>query len=195
MSVFVLWEDRAIGTIDKFGPHVFLVACAAHQLRVDRHGLAQSGAINGKACAGNGSVLKELKRDPLWHAAAHVIAVLDTDKLHELLPGIPSRTTVGDAAYSQWTDAIAIEIRRLLPDHGKPRLRVCLLDRNLESLLVMFGRGASGVDAAIGKDRLARDKVLQRAAADVGIVTAACVGMPSWGALVRTVAELVGPGV
>lgn len=89
MSVFVLWEDRALGTIEKFGPHVFLVACVAHELGVERHVLARSGTIGGKPCAGNGNVLGELKRSPLWDAAANIIAVLDTDKLHELLPEHP----------------------------------------------------------------------------------------------------------
>ena len=44
---------------------------------------------------------------------------------------------------------------------------------------------------AYGKNRLDRDKRLQRAASDDGLVQRACSEMPSWGQLVATVTRLV----
>lgn len=34
MTVFVLWEDKATGSIESFGPHAFLIACVASRLVV-----------------------------------------------------------------------------------------------------------------------------------------------------------------
>src|SRR5687768_6390299 len=98
MSVFVLWEDRAISPIAKFGPHVFLTACVAQRLNRDRHELRRSELLDGKSCAGNANVLRELQRAPLWDAGVHVVAVLDTDELHDRISGITSRRTIADAA-------------------------------------------------------------------------------------------------
>jgi len=43
MSVFVLWEDKAAGSITRFGPHVFLIACVASRLGTpDRYRLVKS---------------------------------------------------------------------------------------------------------------------------------------------------------
>lgn len=87
MTVFVLWENHATGPVTRFGPHTFLVACVANLLATDRFELLRSERIKGRSCNGNSNVFRELARRPLWDAVPHLIAVLDTDKLHELLGG------------------------------------------------------------------------------------------------------------
>jgi hypothetical protein len=47
------------------------------------------------------------------------------------------------------------------------------------------------LDQALGKNRLERDKILQRAAGDAGSLDKACAEMPSWEHLVTTVARLL----
>jgi hypothetical protein len=103
MTIFVLWEDKAVSPIARFGPHAFLVACVAARLRErsdavldkpDRHQLMKSGVIGGKPCGGNGNVLRELANEPLWDSIVRVVAVLDTDEIHDRLPGISSRRMV-----------------------------------------------------------------------------------------------------
>lgn len=189
MSVFLLWEDRAVGPITRFGPHVFLVACVASRLGMDRYKVARSQAIDGKPCAGNSNVLRELQRGPLWDSGVHVVAVLDTDELHDRLPGISSRRMVPDAEYPRWSGAVTAEVRKHAPDHGQAHLDVCLLDRNLETLLAIIGRGVRELDEALCKSRLDRDKLLQRSAGDETMIARACTEMPSWEDLVATVAR------
>jgi hypothetical protein len=69
MTVFVLWENHAAGSIDRFGPHTFLVACVADRLQLNRFELLRSERIRGRSCSGNSNVLRELRRRPLWDAA------------------------------------------------------------------------------------------------------------------------------
>lgn len=195
MSVFVLWEDRAISPITRFGPHVFLVACVASRIGTDRYALARSQAIDGKPCSGNSNVLRELQREPLWDSGVQVVAVLDTDRLHDRLPGIRSRQVVPDTEYPRWSDAVVAEIRRHAPHRGQAHLEVCLLDRNLETLLAILGQGVRELDDALGKSRLDRDKILQRASSDESMVRRACAEMPSWDHLVETVARLMSRAV
>jgi len=191
MSIFVLWEDRAIGPLTRFGPHVFLVACVASRMGVNRYELARSERIDGRSCAGNSNVLRELRRGLLWDSGAYVVAVLDTDEIHDRFPVIPSRRTIADAEYERWSDAVVTEVRRHAPDEGHPRLEVCLVDRNLETLLALIGQGAREVDGALGKSRLDRDKILQRASADESLIFRASAEMPSWERLVATVVRLL----
>jgi hypothetical protein len=195
MTVFLLWEDRAVGPVARFGPHIFLVACVASHLGTDRYKLTRSQAIDGKPCAGNSNVLRELHRGPLWDSGVHVVAVLDTDELHDRLPGISSRRTVPDTEYPRWSDAVVAEVRKHAPDHGQTRLDVCLLDRNLETLLAIIGRGVRELDEALGKSRLDRDRILQRAAGDERVIQSACTEMPSWKQLVETVAQRIGRAI
>jgi hypothetical protein len=123
-----------------------------------------------------------------------VVAVLDTDEIHDRLPGIPSRRRVADAEYEQWSDSVVSEVRKQAPDRGHARLEICLLDRNLETLLSVIEHGVGELDDAIAKSRLHRDKILQRAAGDDALVARACAEMPSWERLVATVARLLEPG-
>jgi len=191
MSVFVLWEDKAIGPIERFGPHVFLIARVASRLRVDRYQLMSSGAIDGKPCAGNANVFRELQRGPLWDAVAHVVVVLDTDEIHDRLPGILSRRKIVDTAYKQWSDSVASEVRKRAPEVRHSQLDICFLDHNLETLLALIGDGMPQLGSALGKRRLDRDKILQRAAGDETSVRRACAEMPSWEHLVTTVTRLM----
>lgn len=194
MTVFVLWEDSAISPIARFGPHVFLIACVASRRGVSRYDLARSEAVDGKPCGGNANVFRELKREPLWDSVTHVVAVLDTDEIHDRLPGLPSRRKVADAEYEKWSDSVVSEVRKQAPDRGHARLEICLLDRNLETLLSVIGHGVRELDDALAKNRLHRDKILQRAAGDDALVARACAEMPSWERLVATVTRLLEPG-
>lgn len=191
MNIFLLWEDRAVGPISRFGPHVFLNACVASRVDTDRYKLARSEVIGGRPCAGNGNVLQELQHPPLWDAAIHVIAVIDTDKIHDLFRNIPSRSTIADAEYERWSDAVVAEVRKRAPERAGNQLEVCLLDRNLETLLAVIGREVRELDDALGKSRLHRDKILQRAAGDASLLAKACAEMPSWEHLVATVTRLL----
>ena len=191
MSCFILWEDKAVGPVAKFGPHVFLIACVASCLRVDRYELMSSGVIDGKPCGGNANVFRELQRAPLWDAVAHVVAVLDTDEIHDRLPGIKARRMIDDTAYQQWSDSVVSEVRKQAPEARHSQLEICFLDRNLETLLSLVGEGMPQLASALGKHRLDRDKILQRAAGDQRSVSRARATMPSWDHLVTTVSRLV----
>ena len=190
MSVLVLWEDKSNGPIKGFGPQAFLIACVASRLAVNRHSLARSEAIAAKPCAGNANVLRELRRGPLWDSVAHVVAVLDTDELHDRLP-VASRRTIGDAEYERWSASVMTAVRSSAPPDCHARLEICLLDRNLETLVGVVGRGAREFGDALNKSRLHRDKLLQRAADDQDLLRRACAEMPSWDHLVTTVTRLV----
>lgn len=187
MTVFLLWENHATGAIDRFGPHAFLVACVADRLRVDRFELRRSERIRGRSCSGNGGVLRELGPDrPPWDAAPHLIAVLDSDKLHDLLGGA-ARNLVVDPDYDVWSAQMEARCRERLGPHEADRLTICFLDRNLETLLAVLG------DTSAEKDVVQRDKLLQRAAADPGQIRRASEEMPTWANLVGAVARRVRP--
>lgn len=191
MTVFVLWEDKAISPIASFGPHMFLVACVASRLRMDRYRLMKSEAIDGKPCGGNANLLRELQHSPLWDGVMCVVAVLDTDEIHDRIPGISSRRMIPSTGYQQWSDAVVRELRSHAPEAVQRQLEICFLDHNLETLLSLVGNGMPELDAALGKKRLARDKILHRAAADEGQIHKACAEMPSWNHLVTTVSNVV----
>lgn len=187
MTVFVLWENHATGPIHRFGPHAFLVACVAAQLQMERFELLRSERVMGRACNGNRNVLRDLAPGrPLWDAAAHLIAVLDTDKLHKLWDG-ESRRQVSDTTYDAWSAEMEARCRASLGPHEIDRLTICFLDRNLETLLETLG------DISIEKDIVQRDKVLQRAAGDPALIRRALEQMPTWAHLVSTVARRIGP--
>ena len=185
MTVFVLWENHAAGLIKNFGPHAFLVACVADRLRLDRFELNRSEIINSRSCNGNRNVLRELDPGrPLWNAAPHLVAVLDSDKLHDLLSG-EARRLVTDARYDAWAAQMEARCRERLGTHDATRLTICLLDRNLETLLEVLG------DTSGDKDIVDRDKLLQRAAADPALIRRALDKMPSWANLIDAITRLV----
>lgn len=186
MTVFVLWENHATGSIDRFGPHAFLVACVATRLQLDRFELHRSERILGRSCNGNSNVLRELGRRPLWDAAPHLIAVLDSDKLHKLWAGA-SRQQVADADYGAWAAQMEAKCRERIGPHDATRLTVCFLDRNLETLLNVLG------DTSLEKDVVQRDKLLQRSASDPASIHRALTHMSTWARLVDTVAGRLAP--
>lgn len=183
MTVFVLWENHATGSVDRFGPHAFLLACVADRLQMNRFELQAHKIISGRSCSGNSNVLRQLGRRPLWDAAIHLIAVLDSDKLHDLLGG-EARKLVADPAYDAWSAQMETRCRERIGPHDTARLTICFLDRNLETLLKILG------DASVEKDVVQRDKVLQSAAGDPVLIRRGLEGMPSWANLVDTVATV-----
>lgn len=184
MKVFVLWENHATGPILHFGPHAFLNACVADRLQMDYYELRRSELIHGRSCNGNGGVLRELGRRPLWNAAPHLIAVLDSDKLHELLGG-EARRLIAGPAYDAWSAKMEERCRERLGQHEAARLTLCLLDRNLETLLEVV-EGTS-----VEKDVVERDAILHRAAADPALIRRALDQMPSWAHLVDAVVRRI----
>lgn len=69
--------------------------------------------ISGRSCSGNSNVLRQLGRRPLWDAALHLIAVLDSDKLHDLLGG-EARKLIADPAYEPWSVQMEAKCRERL---------------------------------------------------------------------------------
>jgi hypothetical protein len=184
MTVFVLWENHAAGPIDRFGPHTFLIACVADRLQVDRFELQRSKRIRGRSCNGNGGVLRELAPGrPPWDAARHLIAVLDSDKLHVLLDVEARR--VADPGLDAWSAQMEARCRARLGPHEDARLAFCFLDRNLETLLQILGHTSPE------KNVVERDKVLQRAAGDPVLIRRALEQMATWATLVEAVARRI----
>lgn len=87
------------------------------------------------------------------------------------------------------------DIRKRAPEARQSQLEICFLDHNLETLLSLIGAGMPQLGSALGKRRLDRDKILQRAASDESSVRRACAEMPSWEHLVATVTGLLARGV
>lgn len=187
MNGFLLWENHAAGPIDRFGPHAFLVACVAARLGLDRFQLLRSARISGRSCNGNGGVLRELGRDPLWNAAPNLVAVLDSDKLHVLL-GCEARSRVADTDYGSWSARVEQQIRKRLDPRDTAPLTIHFLDQNLESLLQVLG------DTSTRKNVLERDSLLLRAAADPALIRRAQEAMPSWAGLVDIATRWLAPG-
>jgi hypothetical protein len=131
-------------------------------------------------------VLRELGPGrPPWDAAPHLVAVLDSDKLHVLLGG-EARGRVTEPTYSDWSEQMEAKCHQRLGAHDAARLTICFLDRNLETLLE-FLQGAP----VQKKDVLERDKLLHRAAGDPTLIRRASEQMPSWARLVAVVAQRV----
>jgi hypothetical protein len=86
-------------------------------------------------------------------------------------------------------------IRKHAPQAVQAQLEICFLDLNLETLLSLVGHGMPELSRALGKDLLARDRILHKAAADEALVRKACAEMPSWDILVTTVTQLIKSGM
>ncbi len=182
MTVYVLWENHATGSIRDFGPHAFLVACVADRLGTNRFELQRQEVINGRSCNGNSNVFRELGRQPLWNAAPYLIATLDADKLHDLLGGT-ARKSVDQTGYAAWAAQMEAQCRARIGAHDAARLTVAFLDRNVESLLQVLGGDT------IEKDVVHRDTILRRASASPDLIHRASAQMPTWAALVDAVAR------
>lgn len=114
-----------------------------------------------------------------------------TDRCGTRIPGISSRRTIASVDYKQWSDSVTGEIRKRAPEAAQNQLEICFFDQNLETLLSIVGKGMPELASALGKNLMARDKLLHRAASDSGLVSSACAEMPSWEHLVATVTHLV----
>lgn len=66
-----------------------------------------------------------------------------------------------------------IEVRKRAPEVTQHKLKIGFLDRNLETVLSLVGRGMPELPRALAKGLLARDKILHRAAADEDLVRTA----------------------
>lgn len=116
----VLWEDSGD---ERNGPHALLVACVADRLGAARDAvLRRVGAIYQ---SGSGNLLRVCREDLTDLAATWncVAAIFDHDRLHRLLPALPS-----DACKRQFVE----RIRTVAAEH--PALRVVLLIDNMETV-------------------------------------------------------------
>jgi hypothetical protein len=88
MRVTVLWEDQRGGQLKGFGPGELLVSCVADELEADRAWISKHVSSHPKK--GNGNVRRALREDlGLLIKHGPVIAVIDRDKVSELLSKLP----------------------------------------------------------------------------------------------------------
>lgn len=190
MTVLVLWENHAEGQAKRFGPHSFLVACVAAELGLpifDRFALQDRIAF--RTCNGNNKLIGRLADDRLWDAGRHVVAVLDRDKIRK---AIQQPATASD-------DAVVAAIAALAVAGCRDRLEILLLADNVETLLGHVGAPEAQVQTARAKAtrnqaKLARDAILERAAADPVAFKHARAAMPSFDALVVAVSRRLREG-
>lgn len=84
-QVIVLWEDQRSSGPECFGPDSLLCACVADERQCALFSL--KGIIVSIPQNGNGNVIRELQRNlERLRRSGSVLAVLDRDRAHELLP-------------------------------------------------------------------------------------------------------------
>ncbi len=154
----VFYEDSRESSGGGFELHSVVLACVADLLSMDDWRSLER-AIGANPKNGNSNVLGACRRDVPKMSAKHVAAVLDGDKLKDLLGADP-----------------ATEFRNRVPDL---RVELFVIDRNTETLVRALrdvGLISTSFDAAIDKDPMARDKVFAAAAS----------GPPSFRAALQT---------
>lgn len=116
--IAVLYEDKLATSKPKnFGPHVLVLACVADQTQCERELLSRH--VDGLPRKGVGKLLADCAMPLLLDAYAHVLAVVDDDKVrdHLRLPRTACKTQVREAM------------------EAGPCLHAVLLVRNLETVL------------------------------------------------------------
>lgn len=92
MKITVLWEDRRGAASKGFGPHELLLTCVADDLGIAREALKER--ILSHPRKGNTNVRKALRNElPRYTNHGPVIAVVDSDQLHDLWPPKPPPPT------------------------------------------------------------------------------------------------------
>lgn len=152
MRVTILWEDQRGGQLKGFGPGELLVSCVADELETDRARISKH--VSSYPKKGNGNVRRALRQDlGLLIKHGPVIAVIDRDKVSELLNTLPS-TPLG------CNGALVKQFRAVTAGNYE----LVLLVENVETLV-------DAVVGALGADRPTtkptpdeRDRMLGRAA-------------------------------
>lgn len=184
-SIPVLWEDSRGGPGERFGPHDLVLAMAADDVGLPRWELAaRFGARPMKGVDRILPLLLPAGLEALSRKGQAVLAVLDGDRIRQHLRLAP------DCEEACVLEALAVRSGR------DRRLRVFLLNRNVESLV----RAAidCGVEASAQEERraldhrpLERDILLARAAGAMRPVRD-CIRnrVPSLEPIVAALAEL-----
>lgn len=185
-GIWVLYEDRR-GERKQFGLHELVVSCVADTLGTNRWVLQPQ--IRCLSLKGNSKLLGKCQEElPLMtRDGSFVVAVYDSDQMHRLL----------DLHAGSCRPAIRAGLERDCEPAGK--LRVVLLEKNLESVIKELrdcGLHISNEEMgeAVRKKRtVTRDRILNRAAhgGHRDVRMALTRAMPSFGYLVRTVADVV----
>lgn len=127
-ALLVLYEDSR-GANGQFGPHDFFMGCVADKTKRDIHSLTprvSACPVNGVSkLLGHLRDLDELS--PFAPQGAPILAILDEDRVREHAP----LTGMSAAAAAD----------KLVAESSSPaRLKVVLLERNLESVVQAFDR-------------------------------------------------------
>lgn len=148
--ITVLWEDQRSARANRFGPHELLLACLADDLGRDRGALERR--VESRPQKGNGSLRKALKQElPRFAKSGPVIAVIDRDQIHDLLPRTPPPPSC--------MSGITTRFRQDAPGDYD----IVFLVRNMETLVETVCR-ATGRDVPLNKPTPdERDRLLMAA--------------------------------
>ena len=186
MNVVVLYEDSRAPD-RKFAFHDLVVRAV-----LDRRGDSEAtswtyaGRVKADPRNGNGNVLREFEnRDRLESllSRGRVVAVFDSDKIMKLVP-------VGVAACKSSVTAWLSERAAVANS-----VKVVLLERNLETIVAAIQEADRHLVSddefrrAAGKDRIARDTILRKAASRSDVRQALRDSVPSFAYLVDHIAE------
>lgn len=177
MIVTVLWEDQRGVESRGFGPHELLLTCLSDELRIDRAGLKQSVASHPHK--GNTSLRKALQSNiGRLRKSGPVLAVVDSDQLHDLWPPKPPPPT-----------CISGRVARFRQDAAGD-YELVLLVKNMETLIEAACK-ATHQRVAKGKPKPdERDALLARAVwGTTDVRQAIRAGCPSFDRLVTRVAR------
>jgi hypothetical protein len=145
----LLYEDQR-GPTSQFGLHRLVTALVHDRVNGQRHLLEQ--ALDGRPMKGDHKVIDSARYDidKICSDGRWCIAVLDDDRVRRTL-NLPSTATAAE---------VVDEIRRpcVVPD----RLRVVLLDRNVESVLRAIQRCDPELDAVVLERAVERKEVNAR---------------------------------
>ena len=182
----ILYEDSRAGAVKVYGLHALVKQCVCERLQRDPRTLADE---DFKANPRNGAsnVLKTCERDlpKLADSWDCVFAVYDADKAHELVR-LPREACIRD-------------VLRKLTREPAARLRIALLDSNLEAVLTTLQQIDPGLGskedwdrAILRKKPYERDLILNRAAKPnrADLRRDLCGAMKSFGRLVERLEEL-----
>lgn len=186
-DVLVLYEDSAAqGNVPEFGLHNLVVSCVADRLGQSPWSL--HSRIDGRPLRSNTKLLAALGEgfDRLLDSASLVVAVLDYDEAPRLL-------RADETCMSALRGALCLRTPGAEELLATGRLEISFLVENLETILRSLrelGFTHAGLEAALAKKPLARDRVLNALAyaGSASAIRAALVTkVPSFGRLVAKV--------
>lgn len=184
LQVAILYEDRlADQKIKSYGPHALVLACLADRLGCSPHAHDLKTRFNPLARKGVDKIIADCRRPIFGDHYLQVIAVCDSDRLHEHLG-------LGSGACK---DAIRQALRSGCP--FRERLVPVLLERNIETVVdaALTVLGEPPRDLKKKPTPLQRDLILNRMAfgAEPARRRELLVAVPSLAYLVRRLESYV----